>query len=191
MIARYCLVASLTMTLALLAAGSLSAQTAKPQTASDSAAAPVKITATIEAIDRTARRITLKGPEGNLAVVQADPSMRRFDELKVGDKVTATYYESTVVNVRKPGEKAPPPADAAVTRGTGASPSATVAAQETVTVVVQSVDTKNQAVTVKKQDGGIVSMRVRNPKYLAMVKAGDTVDITFTAAMLFEVTPAK
>lgn len=123
------------------------------------------ITATIEAIDRSARLITFKGPQGNLATVYADENVKRFGELKVGDKVTASYYESIAVHVRKPGEPAPPPASAAVTPGKGA-PGATAAVQETVTVTVQSIDRANQAVTVKRQDGGIVSFRVQNPKYL-------------------------
>jgi hypothetical protein len=169
----------------------LAAQAATPAQSQDPLKAPVTITATIEAIDKSARLVTLKGPKGNLATVYVDPSMKRFDELKVGDKVTAKYYESIAVRVRQPGDAAPQAESAGVTRGTGASPGATASVQETVTVNVVSVDKANQAVTVKRKDGGIVSMRVENPKYLEMVKAGDTVDITYTQALLVEVSPAK
>jgi hypothetical protein len=158
--------------------------------APDPLKAQVKMTATIEAIDRSGRLVTLKGEKGNVATVYAGPEVRRFDELKVGDKVTATYYESIAMNVRKPGEPAPPPSGEAVTPSKGA-PGATAAVQDTVTVTVQSVDRANQSVTVKRQDGGIVSWRVQNPKYLEAVKAGDTVDITYTRALLLDVTPAK
>ena len=34
-------------------------------------------------------------------------------------------------------------------------------------------------------------MRVENPKYLEAVKAGDTVDITYTRALLLEVVPVE
>ncbi len=190
MICRCCVQTLLAVGVSALTYGHLGAQTPKPE-ASDFPAKPVTLTATIEAIDRTARLITLKGPEGNLATVHADEKMKRFDELKVGDKVTATYYESIVVNVRKPGDPAPPASGASATAGKGASPGGTIAAQETVTVTVQSIDPKNQSVTVKRQDGGIVSLRVRNPKNIENVKVGDTVDITFTGALLIEVMPAK
>jgi hypothetical protein len=63
--------------------------------------------------------------------------------------------------------------------------------QDTVSVTVQAIDKANQSVTVKRQDGGVVSFRVQNPKYLDMAKPGDTVDITYTRALLLEVTPAK
>ena len=45
--------------------------------------------------------------------------------------------------------------------------------------------------SVKRKDGSEVSMRVENPKYLEAVKAGDTVDITYTRALLLEVAPVK
>jgi ribosomal protein S1 len=151
---------------------------------------PVTVTATVEAIDKTNRLVTLKGEKGNVVTVRADESMTRFDELKVGDTVSATYYESVAVNVRRPGEPAPTTGQVAVTPSTG-TPGKTIAAQETVTVTVMSVDKANSSVTVKKNDGSIVSMRVQNQKYLDMVKAGDTVDITFTAALLMQVKPAK
>jgi hypothetical protein len=164
----------------------------KPQTAPpDPLKAPVKVSATIEAIDRTNRLVTLKGENGTVSTVYADENVKRFNELKVGDKITASYYESIAVQVRKPGDPAPPPGNAGVTRGTGARPSATAGVQETVTVTVQAIDKANQSVTVKKQDGGVVSFRVQDPKYLEMAKPGDTVDITYTRALLIEVAPGK
>ena len=40
---------------------------------------PVTLSATIEAIDKSTRMITLKGPQGNLATVYADSSVKRFE----------------------------------------------------------------------------------------------------------------
>ena len=74
----------------------------------------VTITATIEAIDKTAKKVTLKGPKGNYVEVDA-AGVPRFDQLKVGDQVSATYYESLAVHVRKPGDPAPTTGSAAVT----------------------------------------------------------------------------
>ena len=67
----------------------------------------VTVKATIEAIDKTNRIITLKGAKGNLVDVYATDKVKRFDELKVGDVITATYSESIAIRVRKPGEPAP------------------------------------------------------------------------------------
>jgi ribosomal protein L21 len=177
--------ALVTASAVLAIAASLSAQAPKPVTES------VTVTATIEAIDRGNRLVTLKGEKGNLVTVQVGEEMKRFDELKVGDKVSATYMESVAVVVRQPGQPAPTSGSGpAVTRSTGA-PGATAAVQDTITVTVVSVDKANQAVTVKRKDGSDVSMRVENPKYLEAVKAGDTVDITYTRALMVSVAPIK
>ena len=93
--------------------------------------------ATIEAIDQTSKRVTLKGEKGNYVEVDAS-AMPRFNQLKVGDVVTATYSESLAVHVRKPGEPAPPAASDSVTRREGA-PGASAARQRTVTVTIQAI----------------------------------------------------
>ncbi len=172
-----------TATAVMAAATGLVAQMPKPVTEK------VTMTATIEAIDKSARLVMLKGEKGNVVAVQVGEQMKRFNELKVGDKVTATYTESVAVNVRQPGQPAPT-SSTAVTPSTG-TPGATAAAQDTITVTVLGVDKANQSVTVKRKDGSEVSMRVENPKYLEAVKAGDTVDITYTRALLLEVAPVK
>ena len=60
-------------------------------------------TATILAIDTTARMITLRDSSGLEDVYTVGPEVQRFNELKVGDSVKTTYYESTVLQIRKPG----------------------------------------------------------------------------------------
>lgn len=149
----------------------------------------VTIKATIEAIDATAKTVTLKGPKGNLVEVDGS-GFPRFNQLKVGDVVTATYSESLAVRVRKPGDPAPTAGSTAVTpRAEG--PGATAARQRTVTVVVQEIDPTVPSVTIKTSDGRVLSFRVQNPKNLEGVKVGDKVDVTYTEALLLKADPAK
>jgi hypothetical protein len=60
-------------------------------------------TATVEAIERSTRALTLKGAEGNYVTVTVPTSVQRFDAIKVGDTLTATYYENIVLRVKRPG----------------------------------------------------------------------------------------
>jgi Cu/Ag efflux protein CusF len=149
----------------------------------------VTIQATIEAIDATAKTVTLKGPKGNLVDVDAS-GFPRFSQLKVGDVVTATYSESLAVQVRKPGDPAPTAGSAAVTPREG-GPGATAAQQRTASVVVQAIDPKAPSVTVKTTDGRVLSFRIQDPKNLAGIKVGDTVDVTYTQALLLKADPPK
>lgn len=153
---------------------------------------PVSISGTIEAIDQSNRILTVKGPKGNLEEIWVSSDVKRFSELKVGDTVKLSYYESLAVSVRKPGEPAPTSAvTEAITPGTGGRPGATLARQATITVTIVSIDPAAPSVTVKGPKGNVMSMRVQDPKRLTMVKVGDTVDVTYTQAALVEVETVK
>ena len=54
---------------------------------------PGSVTATIEAVDTTNRTVTVKRTDGTSAEIKAPKEMQGFNTLKVGDRVTATYYE--------------------------------------------------------------------------------------------------
>jgi hypothetical protein len=152
----------------------------------------VSATVTIQAIDKDNRLVTLRDESGAEDTYLVGPEMKRFDELKVGDKVKVKYYESLVMQVRKPGDPAPTTGDSTkMTRGTGESPAATIARQQTTSVQVVSIDQAAPSITVKTADGRTVTRKVDNPKNLEGVKPGDTIDITFTRAMLMAVEPAK
>ena len=151
----------------------------------------IKIKATVEAIDQANRTVTLKGPKGNLMTLAVDESVQRFSALKVGDQVNATYYESVVVEVRKPGQA--PDDSLAIAGGTlaGSKPGGAAVVQTTTTVTVEAIDMATPAVTVKTADGNSVSFRVHKKKYLEGVKVGDQVVIVETDALMIDVQAGK
>jgi Cu/Ag efflux protein CusF len=153
----------------------------------------VTATAEIVQIDSTARLITFKGEDGTEDTVYAEPEFKRFNELKVGDRVKMTYYESTVYRIRKPGDPAAlnAKADSNVTPGSGALPSVTAARQTVKTVTVKSVDADAGAITVTTRDGRTVTRKVEDKSNLANLKAGDTIEIVYTEAILANVERPK
>jgi hypothetical protein len=173
-----------------LAAVVVAASMAQAQTVTKSD--KVSATATIQAIDKANRLVTLRDEKGAEDSFVVSPEMKRFDELKVGDKVTVTYYESLVLQLRKPGDPAPTSGDKTqATRSTGASPGATLSRQQTTSVEVLGIDPKLPSITVRTTDGRTITRKVENPKNIEGVKVGDKIDITYTQAALVEVTPAK
>jgi hypothetical protein len=142
------------------------------------------ITATVEAIDASTRTVTLKGPKGNYVDVVAPDTVTRFNEIKVGDKLTAKYYENVVVRLKHPGEKTVDSDATAVTKGTGGMPGATAATQRTITATITAIDPAVPSITFSGPNGWSYSSRVEDKKALATVKVGDRVDITWTAAVL-------
>ena len=152
----------------------------------------VSAVATIQAIDATKRVLTIKDESGVEDMVYVGPEVKRFDELKVGDKIRVRYHESVVLQLRKPGESVKGSTDAAgVAAGTGKSPSVTLGRQATTTVSVVSVDEKTPSLTVKTSDGRTITRKVENRKNLEGVKAGDRIDITYTEAVMVDIVPVK
>ena len=150
--------------------------------------AAVSETFTIDAIDYKARIVSLRDKDGVVEDVYCPPEVKRFDALKVGDKVTFRYYESVVYQIRKPGS-APEPtsSEPALTRSAGTKPGATLSQQMTATVTVNAIDMKVPSVTITAADGRKMSFKVENPKNLEGVKVGDTVQITYTQALAISV----
>jgi hypothetical protein len=153
----------------------------------------VKAKMTIEAIDPTTRTLTLKNDEGEADTFKVGPEMKRFDELKVGDKVNVSYYESLVFDLRKPGEPSvPTTTTAGASKGAESKlPAGAVGAQQTMTVTVKAVDMNVPSITVDTADGRTVTRKIKDRKNLQGVSVGDRIDITYTQALLMNVERAK
>ena len=61
----------------------------------------VEVLAEITAIDKKARKVTVRGPGGNSVTIQVPKDIEKFDELKLGDKVNARYIHAFAVSVQK------------------------------------------------------------------------------------------
>ena len=154
--------------------------------------ASVSATATIQAIDSTGRTVTLRDEKGQEDTYSVGPEVKRFNELKVGQQVKMTYYESLIFQIRKPGEKVDAPTtDAALNRAKGALPSGTMAVQDKMTVTVKAIDAAVPSITVTTPDGRTVTRKIEDKKNIANVKVGDQIDIAYTRALLVNVEAAK
>ena len=125
----------------------------------------------------------------------ADPlaawEVKRFAELKVGDNVTFTYYESVVYAIQKPGDKPPVPEQTGIKAGTGPTPGGTISRQLTTVVTVKAIDVKVPSITITTDTGNTMSFKVEVAKNLDGVKVGDKVQVTYTQALAIGVEPAK
>jgi hypothetical protein len=148
-------------------------------------------TATVESIDPATRTVTLKKPDGTYVSVVAGPEVKRFSELKLGDTVTAKYYDNVVIRLKKPGEPDVNTAAKATTPSGQASPGGTKATQRTITATITAIDPAMPSITFTGPNGWKYSSKVEDKEALAKVKVGDKVDITWTEALLISVEPGK
>lgn len=148
------------------------------------------VTATVEAIERANREVTLKKPDGHYEVVYVPEAIKRFDTLKVGDKITARYYETIVLRMKLPGEKDIDTATSGVVRSED-RPVGTASRQQTITATITAIDPNVPSITFNGPRGWSYSSRVKDKDALAKVKVGDRVDIVWTEAMILSLDSAK
>jgi Cu/Ag efflux protein CusF len=179
--------AALAIALCMTGATALSAQVpiSRSKTISGSA--------TVQAIDTTSRTITLRDEKGLEDTYSVGPEVKRFNELKVGDTVKMTYYESLVMKMRKPGtDREPVATSGAVVKRTGGDlPGGTISVQEQATVTIKAIDPAIPSVTVTTADGREVTRKVEDKKNIEGLKVGDTIDLTYTRALLTSIDRAK
>ena len=145
----------------------------------------VTATVTIEAIEQSSRTMTVKDDKGIYETVDVPRELTRFSELKVGDKITARYYENVVVRLKKPGEAAVDVDADAVTKS--ARPGGTAATQRTITATVTARDPKTRSVTVSGPNGYSYSRKIQDKKAFELLQVGERLDMTWTNALLVSV----
>jgi Cu/Ag efflux protein CusF len=182
-------VMSITVGTAFAQTGGMSAVQSEPGKVT--AAEAISATASVEAVDKARRLITLKGPQGNTFVVQAGPEVKNFDQIKAGDIVVVKYVEALTLELKKGGGQIRERIEREnVASAKPGDPPAAVAGR-TVTVIadVIGVDAAKQMVKLKGPKR-TVDLKVRDPNQLKLIKVGDQIEATFTEAMAIAVEPA-
>ena len=151
------------------------------------------ITATVEAIDYDKRTVDLKGPKGNVVTLKVGPEVKNFNQVKTGDRVTAKYYQSTAIMVRKPNEPPFTEQQSAVQVAPKGAKPGTVAVETTeMTAVVDDINYKTRTVTLRGPQQKTVTLKVdKGVKRFNEVKKGDEIVVRRTEAMAIDVKPAK
>ncbi len=150
----------------------------------------VKSTATITAIDAATRTVSLKNKQGKVTDIQVGDEVRNFDQLRVGDTVTAEYKEALSVALTKQSGVRSSTERAIEDRSApGAKPGGVVGREVTVTADVVAVNSKTGKVTLKGPKGKTVDIHVEDPQQLKGIRKGDQVQAVYTEALAVSVTP--
>jgi hypothetical protein len=156
------------------------------------AVSTIKASATVEAVDKAARTVTLKLPKGDSRSFAVGDEVRNFDQIKVGDKLNVAYLESLTLELKKDGK-------AVVGRtetmdmdraAKGQKPGGGVRREVTAVADVVGVEAAAQKVSVKNAKGDIIDLRVRDPEQLKLIKKGDQIQATYTEAVAVSMEPA-
>jgi len=147
-------------------------------------------TATVQSVNATDRTVVLQHPDGSTTTYECGPEVRNFDQIKVGDHVTATVAESLAIGLMKGGgiPLGTGTATAVVRAPAGAKPGGKLVDTVGFTAKVISVDTVNRTVTLQTADNPNETVKVGPDINLANVNPGDDVGVRLTRAFAIQVT---
>jgi hypothetical protein len=152
---------------------------------------PKIVTATIESVDKTSRVVTLKTAAGSRLYVTAPPEMEGFNSLKVGDTVSAKYFEAIAVRLARAGSPAPSGTPTTRVRRKDDKPGSETMTERTIRARITSVDAAAPLLMVRTSDGVERAMAVTDKAQLNALKAGDDIDVTFYESRLVSVERPK
>jgi hypothetical protein len=147
------------------------------------------VAARVVKVDQKSRVVTLRNSLGEEFDVHVSDEVRNLPQVKKGDDVVISYYESVAVTLKKPGEATPgvTVADTAGRAKPGEKPGAAAGSQTTVTATVVGLNKKKGTVTLKGPKGKVVTVTAREPRRLDPVKVGDLIEVTYTEAIAISV----
>ena len=149
----------------------------------------VTVTATVSAIDSAKRAVALRLPDGTTRTVKVGNEVRNFDQMKVGDQVSATYVEELALFVRK--SDAPPSVDESDTIALapkGAKPGIATVSTTEITAKVEAIDYAKRTLTLKGIEGNTKSFKVGpNVQRFNEIKKGDNVVLRYSEAVAITV----
>lgn len=141
----------------------------------------------VEAVDHTARTVTIRGDHGNVATVDIPESVVSFDFVQPGDELSVAYYDRVSLRPKPADEPAVDRTDPPVAISTpGALPGATIASLRVATVTIKEWDPIQRVVTFTGPTGTVYSrhlLETTDPRVMAGIKVGDRVDVTRTEAV--------
>jgi Cu/Ag efflux protein CusF len=175
------LIATLSIALSLQA-GDEAAATEKP---SFSATQTIQLTTVVDAIDREARTITLKGPQGNTRTIQAREDSDNIDRIEVGDNVAVEFVQHMSIEVFANDGMEP---GSGVMTATGVNEEGeTPAGMEMITTVttatVEDINIEANTFKLKWPDGSIMEYVAQDPENLKKADVGDLVVTSYTEAI--------
>lgn len=147
----------------------------------------LSIDAKITHIDVESRQISLTGPQGETVTLHAGPEVARFEELSIGDTVTATYLTSIVAELREPTEeeKAQPFVEVTdqVRAASDDAPGGAVARVIRAVCTIEGMNRITRTVTILDARDRIHIIGDIQPETFTMISLGQKVIITYTEAV--------
>jgi Cu/Ag efflux protein CusF len=153
-----------------------------------SASQAESVTAKVKKVDQKTREVTQEGPDGDVTFKAGD-EVKNLAQLKKGDEVSATLYQSLTLRILGKDEVAPElAAGTGVVRALpGQKPGGAATAEVRGVATVEAIAADKTSVTLKGPRGNSVELAVKNPQNLEGVAVGTRVAFAYTETLAVSV----
>ena len=152
----------------------------------------IEVQGVITKINKKDRTVTLKGAEGKEVSFVAGPEVKRFNQAKVGDIVTVTFFEALGLELKKAGNGVRERSEKTevVRTKPGEPVGAAVSHHVTVIADVTAIDAATGKVTLRGPKR-TAELTVKDNEQLKDIKVGDQVEARYVEATVITLTPGK
>jgi hypothetical protein len=145
---------------------------------------------TVTDVDRQARAVTFRNPQGRVATVTVPPEAQNLDQVSPGARFKLRYVESVAVALSPEGEARATVEEKVRLAPKGGTPGGMVARTAQVSGVIEQVDYAGRRVTLRGPEGNVVNFKVaENVRDLERVRVGNAVSVAVTEALALDMIP--
>jgi hypothetical protein len=154
----------------------------------------------VETVDPISRELLLRGAggaqSGALLSMIVGPQVQRLDQIRPGDRVTATYYQALAAQVVNVFSSQSQPFEGVTVdrRETAERPGGLVTRVRRGRVVITAVDPASGTISFVGPNQVVRTVSPKNPDVLRLtrsLKVGDQVDVVYEEALAISVEPMK
>jgi hypothetical protein len=166
--------------LALVFSGTASAQLKDGAIAIDA----VESVITVEDVDREARVVTIRGPEGRLATITVPPEAQNLDQVYPGARFRVRYVESVAIAITKGGGTSSSASRSVMLAPKGDIPGGMVMNVRQIAGVVETIDYGSRRVSVRGPAGNLLVVTAgEDVQHLDQIETGDSISVEYTEAL--------
>ncbi len=148
-----------------------------------------KITATVVAVDREDRSITIKDPDGKIHEIQLTDDVKNFAEISPGDRIVTEIYTGLFMTLAEPGEEfTDKTASQVAVSEPGQKPQIVNVEMVETLAQISAINRETREVTVTGPRGKSVTLAVpENIEGFDTLKVGDKVNARYIEAFAIAV----
>lgn len=144
---------------------------------------------TVVSIDRKARTVTVRGPQGRTMKIEVPPEAQNLDKVKKGSRFQVRYVESVAVALSKGGVASASSNQTVRLAPKGGTPGGMVVNTHQISATVEALDRTNRTVAVKGPRGNELEFQVAPEVQLEGINLGDLVTVVYAEALAMQMLP--